>query len=80
VPAELHARARLACSYSVRSSSRAVDVLCSAAGSTANFADQPLSRWLRDVRAVPQHFMVAPYHMDTAGRVLLGQPSDDPMF
>jgi indole-3-acetate monooxygenase len=80
VPDELHARARLACSYSVRSSARAVEALCVAAGSTANFADQPLSRLLRDVRAVPQHFMVAPYHMDTAGRMLLGQPSDDPMF
>ena len=80
VPHDLHARARLACSYSARNSARAVDTLCSAAGSTVNFTDQALSGLFRDVHAVPQHFMVAPHHIDTAGRALLGLPVDDPLF
>ena len=64
----------------MRSSVRAVELVCAAAGSTANFVDSPLSRRFRDVHAVPQHFTVAPYQMDTAGRVLLGLPSGDPTF
>src|SRR4051812_23994248 len=80
IPRELHARARLAASSSVRSSVQAVELVCGAAGSTANFVDSPLSRRFRDVHAVPQHFTVAPYQMATAGRVLLGLPADDPAF
>jgi alkylation response protein AidB-like acyl-CoA dehydrogenase len=80
VPLELHARARLACSYSVHSSVRAVELVCAAAGTSANFVDGPLSRHFRDVHAVPQHFMVAPYQMTSAGRVLLGLDPDDPTF
>ena len=80
VAREVHARARLAASSSVRNSVRAVELVCSAAGSTANFVESPLSRRFRDVHAVPQHFTVAPYQMDTAGRVLLGLPSGDPTF
>ena len=80
IPRELHARARLAASSSVHSSVQAVEVVCRAAGSTANFAHSPLSRRFRDVHAVPQHFTVAPYQMATAGRVLLGLPADDPAF
>lgn len=80
IPRALHARARLAASSSVRNSVRAVELVCSAAGSTANFAGSPLSRRFRDVHAVPQHFTVAPYQMATAGRVLLGLPADDPAF
>jgi alkylation response protein AidB-like acyl-CoA dehydrogenase len=80
VPDELHAKARLACSYSVRNSVRAVELVCSAAGTSANFVDTSLSRHFRDVHAVPQHFMVAPYQMTSAGRVLLGLEADDPTF
>jgi alkylation response protein AidB-like acyl-CoA dehydrogenase len=80
IPRDVHARARLAASSSVRCSVRAVELVCSAAGSTANFADSPLSRRFRDVHAVPQHFTVAPYQLQTAGRVLLGLPADDPTF
>jgi hypothetical protein len=57
-----------------------VETVCSAAGTSANFVDSPLSRHSRDVHAVPQHFTVAPYHMATAGRVLLGLRSEDPAF
>jgi alkylation response protein AidB-like acyl-CoA dehydrogenase len=80
VPRELHARARLACAFSIRNSVRAVETVCSAAGTSANFVDSSLSRHFRDVHAVPQHFTVAPFQMTTAGRVLLGLPSGDPAF
>ncbi|MPY95748.1 MAG: hypothetical protein GEV08_22650 [Acidimicrobiia bacterium] len=77
---ELHARTRLACSTAVAGAVRAVDLVCSAAGSSVNFIGSPLDRCFRDVHAVPQHFMVAPYQAATAGRVLLGLDPDDPAF
>lgn len=77
---ELHARVRLACSYAVDSAIRAVEVLASAAGTTANRLDGPWPRLLGDVRSVGQHFMVGPQQMQTAGRVLLGQGPGDPTF
>lgn len=80
VDPELHARARLAASYAVDSSIRAVEGLASAAGTTASRLDGPWPRLLADVRSVGQHFMVGPQQMQTAGRVLLGQPPGDPAF
>ena len=77
VPSELHARCRLACSHSVDASITAVDQLCREAGTTANRPDAPLQQLLLDARAVAGHFMVAPYQMNTAGRILLGlDPAD----
>ena len=75
-----HARARLACSWSVQNCIAAVETLVTAAGSTANFTASPLGALLNDVRAVAGHFMVGSYQMDTAGRVLLGQDSGDRNF
>ncbi len=80
VPPALHARCRLACSHSVASSIAAIETLCSEAGTTANFAASPLPGLLADARAVAGHFMVAPYQMHTAGRVLLGLDTQDPHF
>ncbi|MGH1493345.1 MAG: hypothetical protein ACRBK7_28765 [Acidimicrobiales bacterium] len=80
IPAETHARTRLACSTSVANSVRAVELLATAAGTTANLVDHALHRQLADVRAVPQHFMVGGYHRLSAGRVLLGLESEDPRF
>jgi alkylation response protein AidB-like acyl-CoA dehydrogenase len=77
---DLHARARLACSNAVAGAVRAVELVCTAAGSTVNFLDSPLERRARDVRTVPQHFTVAPFQVTTAGRVLLGLDADDPTF
>ena len=75
-----HARARLACSWSVQNCIAAVETLVTAAGSTANFTTSPLGALLNDVRAVAGHFMVGSYQMDTAGRVLLGQDPGDRNF
>ena len=75
-----HARARLACSWSVQNCIAAVETLVDAAGSTANFTSSPLGALLNDVRAVAGHFMVGGYQMDTAGKVLLGQDPTDRNF
>lgn len=80
VPPDLHARTRLACTHAVASCVEAVDVLCTAAGTTANLTSSPLHRYLADVRAVPQHVMVGGYNALNAGRVLLGLDPDDPLF
>ncbi|MEL7155847.1 MAG: acyl-CoA dehydrogenase family protein [Actinomycetota bacterium] len=80
IPPAVHARVRLSCAGAVDGAGRAVAALASAAGTTASEHLGPWPRLLADVRAVGQHFMVAPYQMDTAGRVLLGQDPDDPMF
>lgn len=80
IPADLHARARLGASYAVDSAIAAVEGLASAAGTTASQLDGPWPRLLADVRSVGQHFTVGPQQMDTAGRVLLGLPSGDPVF
>ena len=80
IDAELHARARLAAAYAVDSAIRAVEALASAAGTSAGKLDGPWPRYLADVRAVGQHFMVGPQQMQTAGRVLLGQDPGDPAF
>lgn len=74
---ELHARVRLACSFAVESSIAAVEMVHRVAGSTGHRLESPLARQLLDCRVVAGHFMVAPYQMDQAGRVLLGlDPSD----
>ncbi|MGD9753839.1 MAG: acyl-CoA dehydrogenase family protein [Acidimicrobiia bacterium] len=80
VPAEVHARTRLACTHAVASCVEAVQTLCTAAGTTANFVSSPLQRQLADVRAVPQHVMVGGYNDLDAGRVLLGLEPTDPLF
>ena len=75
-----HARARLACSWSVQNCIAAVETLVTATGSTANYTSSPLGTLLNDVRAVAGHFMVGSYQMDTAGQVLLGLDPNDPNF
>jgi alkylation response protein AidB-like acyl-CoA dehydrogenase len=74
------ALAQLACSNAVAASASAVERVCSAAGTTANFTASPLERALRDVRVVPQHIMVSPQLADAAARVLIGLESETPFF
>jgi alkylation response protein AidB-like acyl-CoA dehydrogenase len=78
--AEQRMHVHLACSEACLAAVRSVELLYSAAGTTANFTDCPLDRCLRDVRVVPQHIMVSPQWKETAGRVLLGLPGDSPFF
>lgn len=66
---------QLACSDAVRGCVEAVDLLCDAAGTTANQQEHPLERIARDIRVVRQHVTVASHQIDDAGRVLLGLPA-----
>ncbi len=66
---------QLACTNAASASVRAVDLVHSAAGSSANFTSNPLERCMRDVRVVPQHIMVSPQWAEAGGRVLLGLES-----
>lgn len=78
--AEQRALVHLACSSACAASIRTVEIVHSAAGTTANFTSSPLERCLRDVRVVPQHIMVSPQWAEMAGRVLLGVEGDSPFF
>lgn len=71
---------QLACSDSARGCREAVDVLCEAAGTSANMRGHPLERIARDVRVVGQHVTVAPHHIEDAGRILLGLPAQEIML
>jgi alkylation response protein AidB-like acyl-CoA dehydrogenase len=77
--AEQRALVHLACSSACAASIRTVEIVHSAAGTTANFTSSPLERCLRDVRVVPQHIMVSPQWAEMAGRVLLGVEGDGPL-
>ena len=71
---------QLACSNAAAASIRAVELVHSAAGASANFRSSPLERCMRDVRVVPQHIMVSPQWIEAAGRVLLGLDSQSPLL
>ena len=63
---------RLACSHACQEAIRAVELVHSAAGTSANLEDSPIGRARRDVAVVAQQLMVAPQFIEDAGRVLLG--------
>ena len=67
---------RLATTHTTTVSARAVDLMYTAAGSTAIFASSPLQQRLRDVHAITQHFFVAPPTYETIGKVILGVEPD----
>jgi alkylation response protein AidB-like acyl-CoA dehydrogenase len=71
---------RLACSHCCVEAVHAVELVYAQAGITASFPSSPLERAIRDVRVVPQHAMVAPTAIGTAGRVLLGLEPDTAIF
>ena len=78
---ELHARVRLACSYAVHSSIRAVETLATAAGTTAGQLDGPLAP-LPERRAGRRSALQwsVPSRCRPPGRVLLGLDPADPGF
>ena len=63
-------------SDTARAAVETVDILCEAAGTSANRIGEPLERIGRDVRVVRQHATVAPHLMEDAGRTLLGLESE----
>jgi indole-3-acetate monooxygenase len=74
------ARVQLACSAAANESVKAVDMLYSAAGASANFLSSPLSGSMRDVLVVRQHIMVSPQFTEAIGRVLMGMESGSFLF
>ncbi len=80
VTAEQRALVHLACTNACTASIRAVEIVTTAAGTTANFTSCPLERCMRDVRVIPQHIMVSPQWTEVAGRVLLGLEGESPFF
>jgi alkylation response protein AidB-like acyl-CoA dehydrogenase len=71
---------QLACSQAVAASARAVEIVHSAAGTSANSLASPLERRMRDVHVVGQHIVVSPAMIEPASRVLLGLDSGTPFF
>ncbi len=71
---------RLACTNATLSSARAVDLMYTAGGGTANYATSLLQRQFRDIHAVTQHFSTAPPSQELIGRVLIGLSSDHPLL
>jgi len=80
IPAENLALFQAACSDAAAGCAQAVDLLCDAAGTTANAKGHPLERLARDVRVVRQHASVASHHIEDAGRILLGLPAEGLML
>jgi indole-3-acetate monooxygenase len=71
---------RLAVTNATAGAARAVDLMYTAGGGTANYATSPLQRQFRDVHAATQHTMVAQPTWELAGRVLLGVETDTSML
>jgi alkylation response protein AidB-like acyl-CoA dehydrogenase len=62
---------KLAATHAVASAVKAVELVHSAAGATANFKFSPLERQFRDVHVVRDHVTVSPAFFETAGRSML---------
>ena len=76
VPPKDRALFHIVASDTARAAVETVDILCEAAGTSANRIGDPLERISRDVRVVRQHATVAPHLMEDAGRTLLGLESE----
>lgn len=70
----------LAAANATRSAAAAVDIVFTAAGATANYRRSLLQRALRDIHAVNQHIGAAPLQYGSAGRMLLGLPTLNPLI
>jgi len=71
---------QLSCSGAANEAVKAVEMLYSAAGASANFLTSPLERSMRDVLVVRQHIMVSPQFTEAVGRVLMGMESETFLF
>jgi alkylation response protein AidB-like acyl-CoA dehydrogenase len=80
VPVEARAQLLLAASHATRSGAQAVDLAYTASGGSANYRSSPLQRAFRDVHAVTQHVATAPQSVQSAGRMLVGLPPDNPLL
>lgn len=63
---------RLAGAHAAQSSVQAVDLMYTAAGSSAIYASHRIERCVRDVRMITQHMGVAPSNFEGVGATMLG--------
>jgi alkylation response protein AidB-like acyl-CoA dehydrogenase len=77
---ELRARLRSAAVLAATTAASVVEVAYESGGGSSIYADSPLQRRLRDVRAVAQHFLFRPDTLTTCGAVLAGQQPELSVF
>jgi len=75
-----HWQLRLAATWAIQQSRDVVATIYSAAGSTADFNENPFERRLRDIHAGTQQGQGRPVHFETVGQILLGLPPEGRMF
>lgn len=67
---------RLACSWTVKSSCEAVDLLYQSAGGAAVFMSNPLQKHFRDIHVITQHMGVAENTLEMLGEVQIDGTKD----
>ena len=72
------AQARLAVTVACLESTRAVDLLYEAAGTTAVYKSHPIERYHRDIHVANKHWGGNAANFDMAGQVMLGLKPSGP--
>ena len=68
----------LAITHAASSATKAVELICSVAGTSAIRTSSPLERYFRDIQVLSHHVFVAETRYETVGQVYLGLPPDFP--
>jgi indole-3-acetate monooxygenase len=68
----------LAMTNAVSSGVKAVELMCSVAGTSGIYTRSPLERYFRDVQVIRHHAFAAETRYETVGQVYLGVPPDFP--
>jgi alkylation response protein AidB-like acyl-CoA dehydrogenase len=68
----------LAMTHAVSSAVKAVELMCSVAGTSGIYTKSPLERYFRDVHVLRHHAFGAETRYETVGQVYLGLPPDFP--
>jgi indole-3-acetate monooxygenase len=76
---EEKARLLLAATHTNQSCTRAVDLMYSAAGSTAIYTRSKIARYFTDAQVIKQHGFVNDSRYETAAQIYFGLPSDLPL-
>ncbi len=71
---------QLATCHAIRSAADAIDLVHTAAGTSAIKEDQPFESCFRDVHVMTQHAFGSAARFESAGKLLFGQPTDWPFF
>jgi len=71
---------QLATSHAIDSSAKVVDLVHQAAGTSAIRLEKPFQRHFRDAHVITQHAFGSISRIESAGKLLFGQPTDWPFF